>query len=129
MESPSPIIPVPSFFFGGGGGGGRGGAASPVPQNIDLKSSLISFLLFSAQGTSSQRKGLQSHWESGRYNVIIMSYESCRGDIEWLGPQRWLYTILDEGHIIKNAKTKASGRTPLCSLVPNERLFLLSYAS
>lgn len=40
------------------------------------------------------------------YDVIITSYEVVRNDIANLQEFDWHYCILDEGHIIKNAKTK-----------------------
>ncbi|KAI6111007.1 hypothetical protein F5141DRAFT_1111960 [Pisolithus sp. B1] len=39
-------------------------------------------------------------------DVIITSYEVVRNDISSLEDINWLYCILDEGHVIKNAKTK-----------------------
>ncbi|TIC01506.1 hypothetical protein E3Q18_00684 [Wallemia mellicola] len=41
-----------------------------------------------------------------RHDVVIMSYDVVRNDIADLGKVNWLYCILDEGHVIKNAKTK-----------------------
>ncbi|KAH9923909.1 SNF2 chromatin remodeling protein [Epithele typhae] len=40
------------------------------------------------------------------YDVVITSYEVVRNDISSLQDIHWHYCILDEGHIIKNAKTK-----------------------
>ncbi|THV07958.1 SNF2 superfamily chromatin remodeling protein [Dendrothele bispora CBS 962.96] len=40
------------------------------------------------------------------YDVVITSYEVVRNDINNLEGRQWLYCILDEGHVIKNAKTK-----------------------
>jgi TATA-binding protein-associated factor len=40
------------------------------------------------------------------YDVVITSYEVVRNDINNLEDSNWLYCILDEGHVIKNAKTK-----------------------
>jgi TATA-binding protein-associated factor len=40
------------------------------------------------------------------YDVVITSYEVVRNDIQCLGGFDWLYCILDEGHVIKNPKTK-----------------------
>ncbi|KAF8894499.1 SNF2 chromatin remodeling protein [Infundibulicybe gibba] len=40
------------------------------------------------------------------YDVVITSYEVVRNDIASLEDLHWLYCILDEGHVIKNAKTK-----------------------
>lgn len=41
-----------------------------------------------------------------KYDVVITSYEVVRNDIHTLQEMNWHYCILDEGHIIKNAKTK-----------------------
>jgi TATA-binding protein-associated factor len=38
--------------------------------------------------------------------VIITSYDVVRKDIDHLGKLHWNYCILDEGHVIKNAKSK-----------------------
>ncbi|KAI0747594.1 SNF2 chromatin remodeling protein [Daedaleopsis nitida] len=40
------------------------------------------------------------------YDVVVTSYEVVRNDISSLQAMNWHYCILDEGHIIKNAKTK-----------------------
>ncbi|KAK4058278.1 TATA-binding protein-associated factor mot1 [Microbotryomycetes sp. JL221] len=40
------------------------------------------------------------------YDAIITSYDVVRNDIELLGSVDWHYCILDEGHVIKNSKTK-----------------------
>jgi TATA-binding protein-associated factor len=40
------------------------------------------------------------------YDVVITSYDIVRNDVNHLEPINWLYCILDEGHIIKNARTK-----------------------
>ncbi|KAF9821604.1 hypothetical protein IEO21_00450 [Rhodonia placenta] len=41
-----------------------------------------------------------------KFDVVITSYEVVRNDIANLQEINWHYCILDEGHIIKNAKTK-----------------------
>lgn len=41
-----------------------------------------------------------------QYDVVIMSYDIARNDIDNLAPVDWHYCILDEGHVIKNGKTK-----------------------
>ncbi|EPQ58588.1 SNF2 chromatin remodeling protein [Gloeophyllum trabeum ATCC 11539] len=41
-----------------------------------------------------------------QHDVVITSYEVIRNDIQSLQDLHWHYCILDEGHIIKNAKTK-----------------------
>ena len=41
-----------------------------------------------------------------KHDVVITSYEVVRNDIGSLEDIDWLYCVLDEGHVIKNAKTK-----------------------
>ncbi|KAK4051936.1 TATA-binding protein-associated factor mot1 [Microbotryomycetes sp. JL201] len=41
-----------------------------------------------------------------KYDAIITSYDVVRNDIDLLGAIDWHYCILDEGHVIKNSKTK-----------------------
>lgn len=42
----------------------------------------------------------------GKYDAVITSYDIARNDVDWLSRVDWHYCILDEGHIIKNGKTK-----------------------
>lgn len=39
-------------------------------------------------------------------DLVIMSYETLRGDADWATSQPWLYAVLDEGHTIRNSKSK-----------------------
>lgn len=55
-------------------------------------------------GNSRERGKLLSKLK--KYDVVITSYEVVRNDISSLEDIHWHYCILDEGHIIKNAKTK-----------------------
>jgi TATA-binding protein-associated factor len=41
-------------------------------------------------------------------DIVITSYDVCRNDINILGPRNWNYCVLDEGHLIKNPKTKTT---------------------
>ena len=43
-----------------------------------------------------------------KLDIIITTFEIARNDIDLLSPIRFNYCILDEGHIIKNPKTKLS---------------------
>ncbi|XP_077236335.1 ROOT GROWTH DEFECTIVE 3 isoform X2 [Tasmannia lanceolata] len=58
-------------------------------------------------GSVQERASLRDQFE--KYNVIITSYDVIRKDIEHLGQLVWTYCILDEGHIIKNSKSKITG--------------------
>lgn len=39
-------------------------------------------------------------------DLVVMSYETLRSDAAWAAQQRWLYAVLDEGHAIRNPKSK-----------------------
>ena len=54
--------------------------------------------------------------------MIITSYEIVRGDIEFLGSIKWNYLFLDEGHVIKNTKTKTA--MAIRQLVASHRVIL-----
>ena len=44
----------------------------------------------------------------GACNLIVASYDTIRKDIDFFANIHWNYCVLDEGHIIKNGKTKSS---------------------
>lgn len=55
-------------------------------------------------------------------NLVIASYDIVRNDIDFFSAITWNYCILDEGHIIKNGKTKLS--KAIKTLHANHRLIL-----
>ena len=55
-------------------------------------------------GSSRDRQRIAS--KLNKYDVVITSYEVVRNDIAQLEGVDWHYCILDEGHVIKNARTK-----------------------
>ena len=75
------------------------------------------FLYF---GPPHVRVGLRG--QLGRHNMIITSYDIVRNDIELLGNIKWNYLVLDEGHVIKNTKTKTA--IAIRQLVARHRLIL-----
>jgi TATA-binding protein-associated factor len=42
------------------------------------------------------------------YDCVVASYDTVRNDVDALSKFDWLYCILDEGHVIKSAKTKTT---------------------
>ncbi|CDI97151.1 TATA binding protein associated factor 172 [Echinococcus multilocularis] len=58
-------------------------------------------------GNLDQRAALQKSILD-RCNLLITTYEMIRSDIAFFQETFWEYLILDEGHIIKNAKSKIS---------------------
>lgn len=71
-------------------------------------------------GSSKEREGLRRQFS--KYDVIVTSYEVVRADVETLGRIPFLYCVLDEGHIIKNGKSKLS--MAIKALQSNHRLIL-----
>ncbi|KAJ1949722.1 TATA-binding protein-associated factor mot1, partial [Linderina macrospora] len=57
-------------------------------------------------GVPAERRSLVPQIAANKADVVIMSYDVVRNDIEYLQGQNWNYCVLDEGHVIKNAKTK-----------------------
>lgn len=41
-----------------------------------------------------------------QYNLVVMSYEALRADVDWVVTIPWLYCVLDEGHVIKSPKAR-----------------------
>jgi TATA-binding protein-associated factor len=58
----------------------------------------------------------------GYINLIVTSYDVLRNDIDFFKTIEWNYCVLDEGHIIKNGKTKLSKAVRL--LTARHRLIL-----
>lgn len=56
------------------------------------------------------------------HNLIVASYDIVRKDIEFFQTIHWNYCVLDEGHIIKNGKTKCS--KAIKQLFANHRMIL-----
>nr|XP_012231166.1 PREDICTED: TATA-binding protein-associated factor 172 [Linepithema humile] len=55
-------------------------------------------------GTPLERDKLRSRVLN--YRLVIASYDIVRKDIEFFEAHQWNYCVLDEGHVIKNGKTK-----------------------
>lgn len=56
------------------------------------------------------------------HNLVVASYDIVRNDVDFFSSIRWNYCILDEGHMIKNGKTKIS--KAIKQLKANHRLIL-----
>ncbi|KAL6709263.1 TATA-binding protein-associated factor mot1 [Coniothyrium glycines] len=60
--------------------------------------------------------------ELDKVDIVITSYDICRNDADILKPINWNYCVLDEGHLIKNSKSKTSQAVKQFS--SNHRLIL-----
>ena len=60
-------------------------------------------------GSPADRAALRPSIERGDADVVIMSYDSLRADADALLTNRsWCYCILDEGHAIRNPKSRVT---------------------
>ncbi|KAI8129808.1 TATA-binding protein-associated factor 172 [Lucilia cuprina] len=73
-------------------------------------------------GLPSCRERLRS-FIGTKCNLIVASYDTIRKDIDFFKTINWNYCVLDEGHIIKNGKTKSS-KVAIKMLKANHRLIL-----
>lgn len=53
------------------------------------------------------------------HNLVVASYDIVRKDVDFFKSIHWNYCVLDEGHIIKNGKTKSS--KAIKQLIANHR--------
>ncbi|KAK3025985.1 hypothetical protein RJ639_042142, partial [Escallonia herrerae] len=58
-------------------------------------------------GSAQERSSLRTMF--AKHNVIVTSYDVVRKDIDYLRQLLWNFCILDEGHMIKNSKSKITG--------------------
>ncbi|XP_052814751.1 TATA-binding protein-associated factor 172-like isoform X1 [Mya arenaria] len=108
--------------------------SSPIPSIVVCPPTLIGHWVYEIQkfideeylnplmyaGTPTERQRLQK--KSKNHNLIVASYDVVRNDAEFFSSIHWNYCILDEGHIIKNGKTKISKAVK--QLKCNHRLIL-----
>ncbi|KAL1494003.1 hypothetical protein ABEB36_009678 [Hypothenemus hampei] len=71
-------------------------------------------------GNPLEREKLRSKF--GKYHLIVASYDIVRKDHCFFSGRKWNYVILDEGHVIKNGKTRTS--LAIKTLMANHRLIL-----
>ncbi|KAF8575918.1 hypothetical protein K439DRAFT_1640966 [Ramaria rubella] len=60
------------------------------------------------KGNPNARKALQGELRGGNYQVLITTYEYIIKDKAYLSRPRWVHTIIDEGHRMKNTQSKLS---------------------
>lgn len=58
------------------------------------------------RGDPSFRKELKKESPAGRYDVLLTTFEYIIKDRSFLSKTNWLYTIVDEGHRMKNSSSK-----------------------
>ncbi|CAG9763742.1 unnamed protein product [Ceutorhynchus assimilis] len=71
-------------------------------------------------GNPVEREKLRTKFK--KYQLIVASYDIVRKDNQFFSGIKWNYVILDEGHVIKNGKTRTS--LAIKTLTANHRLIL-----
>ncbi|XP_076242888.1 histone acetyltransferase 1 [Calliopsis andreniformis] len=77
-------------------------------------------LVLQYAGTPPEREKLRP--KVTYHRLIVASYDIVRKDIDYFETRQWNYCVLDEGHVIKNGKTKSAKATK--RLHANHRLIL-----
>ena len=109
-------------------------SASPLPSIVICPPTLTGHWVYEVEkfvssdhlnplhytGPPSERMRLRKR--VSRHNLVIASYDIVRNDIDFFATLRWNYCVLDEGHVIKNGKTKSS--KAIKQLIANHRLIL-----
>merc|ERR1719516_210371 len=65
-----------------------------------------SLTTLSYKGTPNQRRAVAGQIRSGRFNVLVTTYEYVIREKALLSKLRWKYMIIDEGHRMKNHNNK-----------------------
>ncbi|KAI5192781.1 ATP-dependent helicase STH1/SNF2 [Nematocida minor] len=65
-----------------------------------------SIRVLSYKGDPAQRKELKKETMAGKYDVLLTTFEYVIKDRSFLSKTQWLYTIVDEGHRMKNSGSK-----------------------
>merc|ERR1719507_1011632 len=65
-----------------------------------------SLTTLSYKGSPNQRRAVQGQIRSGRFNVLVTTYEYVIREKAILAKLRWKYMIIDEGHRMKNHNNK-----------------------
>jgi len=73
-------------------------------------------------GSPAERAAMRDDVSNGGDCVVITSYDTLRNEIGFLGKFNWNYCILDEGHVIKNGKSKTTQAVK--TVKANHRLLL-----
>jgi SNF2 family DNA or RNA helicase len=75
-------------------------------------------------GDKISRKKLQTEALKGQFNVMLTSYELVLKDANFMAKVDWVYIIVDEGHRMKNAKSKLT--TTLSMKFPSKFRILIT---
>ena len=75
-------------------------------------------------GEKNSRKKLQTEALKGQFNVMLTSYEMVLKDANFMSRINWVYIIVDEGHRMKNAKSKLT--TTLSMRFPSKFRILIT---
>ena len=82
----------------------------------------VSMIIY--HGDKTIRKNLQADALKGQFNVMLTSYEMVMKDANFMSRLNWVYIIVDEGHRMKNSKSKLT--TTLSMKFPSKFRILIT---
>jgi TATA-binding protein-associated factor len=74
-------------------------------------------------GDSAKRTKFWSTFAESKVNIVVVSYSTMRSDISHIAKTKWIYCILDEGHVLRNPKTATAAAS---RLIPSRHRLVLS---
>ncbi|CAG8484524.1 14329_t:CDS:10 [Racocetra fulgida] len=87
--------------------------AHRIKEEVEQPSIMIGGSLKDYQGAPNTRKELQQQFiKHVDFQVLLTTYEYIIKDKSILSKLRWVYVIIDEGHRMKNTKSKLSNNLP-----------------
>ncbi|EKX51227.1 hypothetical protein GUITHDRAFT_66145, partial [Guillardia theta CCMP2712] len=75
-------------------------------------------------GSKPSRKKMQQECHKGTFNVMLTSYEFVVKDASFMSKINWVYIIVDEGHRMKNGKSRLT--TTLSTKFPSKYRILIT---
>uniref|UniRef100_A0A0W0F6U8 Helicase ATP-binding domain-containing protein n=1 Tax=Moniliophthora roreri TaxID=221103 RepID=A0A0W0F6U8_MONRR len=69
---------------------------------------LPSFRTVRFHGSGNERIRLRKALVDGKYDLLVTTYDVFVAEDSWFKSRRWTYTVLDEGHKVRNSETNVS---------------------
>uniref|UniRef100_A0A0W0G4E9 SNF2 N-terminal domain-containing protein n=1 Tax=Moniliophthora roreri TaxID=221103 RepID=A0A0W0G4E9_MONRR len=78
------------------------------PLRTEAARWLPSFSTVRFHGSGNERIRLRKALMDGKYDLLVTTYDVFVAEDSWFKSRCWTYTVLDEGHKVKNSETNVS---------------------